>query len=175
VNADAGGHAVPPQGRVQQRDEQPYAAIRRRVTMATFPDAVHDAWPTLRGWLDAHGMPPTGAPFIRYLTIDMERELEVEFALPVASTAPDDDPVRFGTLPAGGYATWLHTGPYDGLVASNAAALAWAAEEGLALEGRATDRGDEFRARVEHYLTDPAAEPDPARWEVEIAFLLAER
>jgi effector-binding domain-containing protein len=143
--------------------------------MATFPEAVHDAWPMLFGWLEADGVAGTGPPFIRYLTIDMERELEVEFGLPVAARRDDDDPVRFDALPAGAYATWRHTGPYDGLVASNAALLRWAEEEGLALEGHASDRGDVFRARVEHYLTDPAAEPDPARWEVEIAFLLAER
>lgn len=28
-----------------------------------------------------------------------------------------------------------------------------------------------WRSRVEHYLTDPSAEPDPARWEVDIAYL----
>jgi hypothetical protein len=26
---------------------------------------------------------------------------------------------------------------------------------------------------VEHYLTNPAAEPDPAKWEVDVAFLAA--
>jgi hypothetical protein len=29
-----------------------------------------------------------------------------------------------------------------------------------------------WRARIEQYLTDPRAEPDPARWETEIAYLI---
>jgi hypothetical protein len=27
------------------------------------------------------------------------------------------------------------------------------------------------RGRAEHYLTNPSAEPDPAKWEVDVAYL----
>jgi len=33
--------------------------------------------------------------------------------------------------------------------------------------------GAAWRSRVEHYLTNPAAEPDAAKWEVDIAYLAA--
>jgi aryl-alcohol dehydrogenase-like predicted oxidoreductase len=36
-----------------------------------------------------------------------------------------------------------------------------------------TDRGTAWRARAGHYLTNPADEPDPAKWEVDVANLAA--
>ena len=159
--------------RVQDREPQPYAAIRTRTTMETFADAVHDAWPALFGWLEEHGVAPAAAPFIRYLVVDMEAELEVDFAVPVAVAGQNGGRVHFDVLPGGRYATLLHVGPYDGLVASQDALQRWAEQQDIALEGRETDRGLAFRGRVEHYLVDPADEPDPSKWEVELASLLA--
>jgi len=60
-----------------------------------------------------------------------------------------------------------HTGPYDGLVASNAALQAWAAEHGIEFD----TTGPAWGGRAEHYLTDPAQEPDPVKWEVDVAYL----
>jgi hypothetical protein len=65
---------------VQHRDREPSAAIRARTTMARFAEAVHDAWPALFQWMDDHGLAAAGAPFIRYLVIDPESELEAELA-----------------------------------------------------------------------------------------------
>jgi hypothetical protein len=31
-----------------------------------------------------------------------------------------------------------------------------------------------WRGRAEHYLTDPAQEPDPAKLETDVAFLISE-
>jgi effector-binding domain-containing protein len=81
--------------------------------------------------------------------------------------------VRAGVLPGGRYAVLRHTGPYDGLIASNAALLGWADEQGIALDSWDTAEGTAWRARAEHYLTNPAEEPDPAKWEVDVAFLTA--
>jgi effector-binding domain-containing protein len=79
--------------------------------------------------------------------------------------------VRSGLLPGGRYVTLLHTGPFDGLVAANAALQDWAREQGIALESSAD--GARWNGRVEHYLTDPAEEPDQAKWQVEVAYLTA--
>jgi hypothetical protein len=64
-------------------------------------------------------------------------------------------------------------GPYDGLVAGNAALLEWARANAIALDSWDTARGTAWRGRIEHYLTNPAEEPDPAKWEVDIAYLTA--
>ena len=156
---------------IQQRAAQPYAGIRTSVTMASFPEAADTLIPELFGWLGEHGVTAAGPPFIRYHVIDMIAELDVEFGVPVGATGPESGRVRAGVLPPGRYVTLRHVGPYDGLVDSNATLLRWASEQGIALDRWDTERGEAWRGRVEHYLTDPAAEPDPAKWEVEVAYL----
>jgi effector-binding domain-containing protein len=158
--------------RIEERAAQPYAGIRRRVTMDGLGGAIDEALPELFGWLAARGVPPAGPPFIRYHVIDMDRELDVEMAVPAVVTA-DDGRIRAGVLPAGRYAVLRHTGPYDGLIASNAALLRWADEQGVELDSWETADGTAWRGRAEHYLTNPAEEPDPAKWETDVAFLTA--
>jgi effector-binding domain-containing protein len=142
------------------------------VTMDGFAEAVDMDYPEVFGWLARHGNTPTGPPFIRYFVIDMERELEIELAVPVGEEVGSDGRVRSGVLPAGRYVTLRHVGPFDALTASNATLQQWAQEQGIALDSWDTDRGSAWRGRVEHFLTDPSTEPDPAKWEVEVAYYI---
>lgn len=73
--------------------------------------------------------------------------------------------------PAGSYLVLRHTGPNDGLVASHAELRRWAAEHGVRFGTRETGQGSAWGGRVEHYLTDPSQEPDPAKWETDVAYL----
>ena len=41
----------------------------------------------------------------------------------------------------------------------------------MAFDAWDTPDGQAWRSRVEHYLTNPAEEPDPAKWEVDVAYL----
>lgn len=166
--------AMTSEPQVEQRAAQSYAGIPVRVTMDSFPQAIDAGYPERFGWLAARGGTPAGPPFIRYLVIDMAAELEVELAVPVAAAVTGSGRVRPGVRPAGRYVTLRHVGPYDGLVASNAALQQWARDQGIALDSWDTDRGSAWRGRVEHYLTDPSAEPDPASWEVDVAYLARE-
>jgi hypothetical protein len=72
---------------IQARAAQPYVAIRRTVTMDGISGAVDEAFPELFGWLAGNGIAVGGAPFIRYLVIDMPAELEIELAVPVGAPA----------------------------------------------------------------------------------------
>jgi effector-binding domain-containing protein len=72
----------------------------------------------------------------------------------VAGPVPASDLVRGGELPAGRYLTLVHTGPYDGLIAANAAVQDFAAGNGITLESSADGR--RFAGRVEHYRTEVA-------------------
>jgi effector-binding domain-containing protein len=163
---------VPEQPQVTQRAPQPYVAIPFTVTMATFPQAADAGFPELLGWLGEHGIAPSGPPFIRYHVIDMAAELEIEIGAPVAAAAPVSGRIQAGELPGGRYVTLVHTGPYDGLVAANGALQDWARQQGIALESSDGER--RFRGRVEFYPTDPGQEPDTAKWQVEIAYLISE-
>ncbi len=156
---------------IQERAEQHYAGIRTLVAVTSLAEAVDAGFPELFGSLQEHGIAPDGPPFIRYLVIDMENGLEIELGVPVASVVTGSGRIRPGVLPAGQWAVLRHIGPYDGLMASNAALLAWAQQQGIELDSWETDRGDAWRGRVEHYLTDPSAEPDPGKLETDVAFL----
>ncbi|HEY5166008.1 MAG TPA: GyrI-like domain-containing protein, partial [Acidimicrobiia bacterium] len=162
---------MPHEPEVEQRAAQPYVGIRMPVTMEGFGAVIDAGFPEIFGWLEEHGIARAGPPFIRYLVIDMEAQLEVELAVPVRGEVEGDGRVRVDVLPAGRYVTFRHVGSYDGLIASNAALQQWAQEQGIALDSWATERGSAWRGRVEHYVTDPSTEPDPAKWEVDVAYL----
>jgi effector-binding domain-containing protein len=158
---------------ITERAAQPYAGITAWVTMATI-SSVADRIPEIFGWLGAHGTAPAGPPFFRYHVIDMERQLEVEVGVPVASAVEDDGDIRAGTLPAGRFAVLTHTGAPDTLAAATAELLDWAEAHGLAWDVSRTDEGERWGCRVEFYLTDPAEQPDMSKWRTELAFRLAD-
>ena len=70
------------------------------------------------------------------------------------------------------YLCATHRGPYDALEEATGQFLTWAAEHGQVFDVRPGDDGDVWGCRLEHYLTDPAAEPDPQRWETVLEFRL---
>ncbi|MGI5130372.1 GyrI-like domain-containing protein [Pseudonocardia sp. CA-107938] len=154
------------------RPAQPYVGITAPVTMSSIA-VVADRIPELFAHLAAHGAPPAGAPFLRYHRIDMESELIVEAGVPVATAVPGAGDIRPGTLPAGRYATVLHTGHPDELVAVTGHLLDWAKRQDLEFDCRPTPEGEVWGCRLETYLTDPREVPDLHRWQTELAFRLA--
>jgi effector-binding domain-containing protein len=154
------------------RAEQPYAAIRARVTMAEL-GGLGTRLGEVFGWLGAHGLAPAGAPFFRYNVIDMAAELEVEAGVPVASVSEGDDHVRTGILPAGQYATVTHVGHPGELTEVTRELLEWAAGQGLEWDMAPGDTGERWGCRLEIYLTDPDEEPDMTKWTTQLMFRLA--
>jgi effector-binding domain-containing protein len=109
---------------------------------------------------------------IRYRMIDMTGELKIELGVPVGVPVTASGRIQPGVLPQGRYAVLRHTGPYDGLVASNAALQEWAHEHEVEFDSWVTVDGTAWRGRAEHYLTDPSKEPDPTKWETDVAYLI---
>jgi DNA gyrase inhibitor GyrI len=163
---------------IQQRDALPYLAIRSEVTNG-LPAVVDRSFPQLFAWLGRHGIEPAGPPFIRYLEVDNRGEpLEIEVAAPVAAGTQGDETVRAGILPAGRYATLLHTGPYrhddvPDLGDAQAALRTWTEQQGI-VTSRASERGSSLAACVEHYRIGPPMEADWTKWETELAYLVVE-
>jgi effector-binding domain-containing protein len=164
---------MPTAPRIVERAEQPYVAVSGRVTMQTI-GAIADRLPEVFAWLGARGLEPAGAPFFKYDLIDMERQLEVEAGVPVASVAAGDGEVVAGVLPAGRYASLTHVGHPDELVEATTALLDWAAQQGLAWDMTETPEGQRWGCRLEVYKTDPAEQPDMSKWETELLFRLAD-
>jgi effector-binding domain-containing protein len=156
---------------IQTRPEQPYVAVRARVTHAEL-DRFAGRFADVFAWLGAHGLAPAGAPFFRYRVIDMAAELEVDAGVPVTAAVDGDGTVVADVLPAGRYATLTHVGPPDELVAANKSLLDWAAGQGLAFDMSPGEDGERWGSRLEIYLTDPAQEPDWSKWVTELAFRL---
>jgi effector-binding domain-containing protein len=158
---------------IEDRTALPYVGIRRTITMQTFAE-VADRLPELFGWLAARGIAPAGAPFFRYVVIDMERELEVEAGVPVAQPVEGEAEVLAGVLPAGRYAVTTHIGHPDELLAVTGAFLEEAGARGLRFDATETERGTRWGCRLELLHTDPAEQPDMNKWETKLAFRLAD-
>jgi effector-binding domain-containing protein len=158
--------------KLDDRAEQPYMAIRTQATMDELGTVIPHLLGDVFAWLRQQDIAPAGAPFIRYLVIDMAAQLDIEVGVPVASAVAGDGRIGAGVLPAGRYASLVYSDVRRGIEA-NAALLDWGAEQGLLWDTWTTERGDGFGARLESFLTDPDEEPDPAKWETEVAIRLA--
>lgn len=158
--------------KIEQRAEQPYVAIRRRVTMSEMP-GLPPLWDQVFGWLGSKGIAPAGAPFWNYRVVDMENQLEIDVAVPVAQAVPGEGQIIADALPAGRYVTTVYTGRYDddGLMRATGDLLVWADKNGVVWDKwQDGATGEGWRARAEIYLTDPAEETDPNKNETELAF-----
>jgi hypothetical protein len=158
---------------VIERAPQPYVSVPRTVTMATISSAADDI-PGLFAWLAERGTEPAGPPFLRYNVIDMDRELQLEAGVPVAAPVAGDDRVRAGVLPGGRYAAVTHLGPFDQLVPAVRRLLDWAQGQGLTWDKQDTPDGEQWGCRLEIYPVNPDEQPDPAKWETELVFRLAD-
>ena len=158
------------QPRIVARAAQPYVGVTERVALDQLPDAIRRGFAEVFGWLAVRdGVSAAGAPFVRYVEVDMAASLLIDLAVPVEGVVPPDGRVRPGVLPAGDYVTLLFRGHYDGLIAANGAVQQWGEQHGVRW---AMDGPTAWRGRIEQYLTDPSEEPDPARWETEVAYLI---
>jgi effector-binding domain-containing protein len=160
------------QPEVVQRAEQPYVAIRALVTMQTLGEVLPGLHPEVRRWLRSQGVQPTGQPFFKFNVIDMDRQLEVEVGIPVATAMTGGDQVLAAVLPAGRYATLRHTGHPDTLIDATRTLLDWAEQQGLAWDVEETSEGQRWAARLQIDQDDPP--PDMDAWETELAFRLAD-
>ena len=157
---------------VVHRAAQPAATVTRTVTMATMSEVADELLPLIDR-LAARGQAPSGPAFLRYLVIGMAGEMVVQAGVPVAVPVEEDGHVQTDELPAGDYLRTVHVGPYDGLEAATGALLAHAEREGLRFDQRDSDAGEVWAGRLEWYETNPAEEPDPARWVTRLELKLA--
>jgi effector-binding domain-containing protein len=157
--------------KIDQRPEIMYMGIRVQTPMKGMCVVADKLFKELNRWAMAHGVEPTGLPFLRLHVIDMAGEMDIEVCLPVAAGVAGDARVTPSVLPAGRYASVNFIGnTYSG----SKALLEWARDHGLQWDRWDDERGDAFRARIERALTDPKVEPRKTRRETEVAIKLAE-
>lgn len=161
---------------VQERPAVPFIGTTTGTTMLAVAE-VADRLPELIGALVSHGITPTGAPFFQYLEIK-DDSMTVRLGVPVPPGASLSEhavpfPAELDELPAGRYAELTHVGPFDGIYGSTERLIAWVGEQGLAFDMSNVDGVEHWAARLEIYLTDPRLEPDPNRFETDLAIRLA--
>ena len=156
-----------------QRAAQSYVGRRESITMTEFA-RVADHLPRMFGDLGERGVKLAGAPFFRYRLIDMSAELVVEAGIPVHGEVEVEEPSFTDTLPAGRYATLVHVGHPDELVAVTAKMLDWAQREGHVWDMSPTLEGELWGCRLEILNSDPAVQPDMHKWETVLLFKLAD-
>src|SRR4051794_27112280 len=120
--------------RIEMRAAQPYVGIRTNVTMQDFASAIDGTLAELHAWLMERGLQASaGPPVFRYVRFSAGGQMEVEFCIPLdaPTLAGHDARVMPAELPAGRYATTLHTGHYDGLRDATAHLLDWGQQQGL--------------------------------------------
>jgi effector-binding domain-containing protein len=152
------------------RQAQHYAAIRlktgRKHLGAEVPALLQD----VLKFLMKSRIAPAGPPIIRYQMIAADEKVSVEVGYPTSEPVGGGNIVP-GTLPRGRYLSVVHQGPYQTIVVTTAAFLDWAKQNGVEFDAQDGPAGTVWKARVEHYLTDPADQPDPAKWETKLTFL----
>jgi effector-binding domain-containing protein len=153
-----------------ERAAQPCVAIPVRATLRGW-GTVNALVPEVFAWLSDRGIPPAGPLFYRYRVIgDADEEFEVEVGVPVAAPVAGDGRVQGGAAPAGRYAVRVHHGHPDEMARTHRELLAWAQEQG----SPALREGERWAGVFEYYRSDPDVEPDPAKWETEIAYLVSQ-
>ena len=158
---------------LKDRTATPYAADRGKAAIP-FSKDLPSAWEKVGGWLAARAIAP-GTAIIRYLSTDMTRELDLDVGLTLPRFLPGSDGILMDVVPAGCYATLQYTGLYEGqgLDQANAVLLNWAEVQGIHWQTAHVGGRERWGARVEWYLTDPAANPDPEKYPRELTFLIA--
>lgn len=156
--------------KLENRKEQPYLGIRAKVNAKELGKTLPALHNQLADWMAGKCVEPVGHPFFRYLVIDVESGFEMEVGVPVAAGIKGEGSIREGILPAGCYATLLHTGHFSGLREANQALLDWAEKNEIVFQKADFETGEVWECRLETYL-NVGLEKDPEKWQTELAFL----
>ena len=156
-------HAAP-EITVSDRQEQHTAVIHETVPMADLRDFFDRAYRSVMSAVQQQNVQLAGPPFALYRGTPTD-VVDVEAGFPLAGHYPGGGygAVVAGTLPGGRALEATHVGPYDTLPQTYGAVMAKMQADGLT----------PGEAMWEYYLTDPAAEPDPATWKTLVVWPVA--
>lgn len=113
---------------IEQRDAQPAAVVRGRMSVEALPAFLGDAFTEVLKVLEEQHLAPAGPPFGIYRMVEVGFDVAAGFPCTADVTAAGRvEPV---TLPGGPAATTMHVGAYDGIAAAYAAVTDWLAGSG---------------------------------------------
>lgn len=148
-----------PEIAIRELEEQPTLVMWGKVVVKDMPQFLGRAFHAAASHADAIGAEICGPPFARYRPLDPDHgEFEVEAGFPVEGELTGSEEVDVSSLPDGPAAVALHIGPYEAMVPTYDAILAFLREQ----------RAEPLGPAWEVYLSDASEEPDPATWRTEI-------
>ncbi len=145
---------------VEEKKVQHALSIRKIASAQSLPQALGEAYMRIMQYMGELGENPVGAPYTAYFNMDMQN-LEVEIGFPVATKLPEKGDIKPREIPAGKYASCIHTGPYNEIEPAYNTLTKWVDDNGYKPSGIA----------YEFYLNDPDKTP-PNKLQTKIQFLL---
>ncbi|MGB5910565.1 MAG: GyrI-like domain-containing protein [Promethearchaeia archaeon] len=145
---------------VKEQKVQHSLSIRKTTSVQNLAEVLGESYMRIMHYMGEIGECPTGAPYTAYFNMDMQN-LEVEIGFPVATKLPEKGDIKPSEIPAGKYASCIHTGPYNEMEPSYDALTKWVDNNGYKPSGIA----------YEFYLNDPGDTP-PDKLQTQILFLL---
>lgn len=145
---------------------QTIAGVRLGVAQSALSSVIPATTAELRRYLCAAGIAHDGPSIVLYHELeegvdDDERPIfDAEIGIPVDAPAPETDRIRNSQVQGGTVAYLTHIGPYSQIPFAYGPLSAWIQEHGHEFAGPAR----------EVYLTNPAEESDPAKYQTEIAW-----
>lgn len=146
---------------IETQTAQPTVARRFQSPQADLGAKFAEVLPAVYAHVVGGGGQPAGQPYARYHS--QGPVMHVEAGIPIAGEGKASGDFILSELPAGEAAVMIHVGPYEKLGEAHEAVQKFVEAEGRTRAG----------GPYEIYLTDPGAEPDPAKWQTRVVQPLA--
>lgn len=127
--------------------------VRQVATMENLAQMMAESAGAMTEFAAANGIESVGTPFSQYYSFG--EEIDFAFCIPVAEEVTvEDEVVMYAYLDEGACIRGVHLGSYDNLGGSYDEMDRYMSDNALESTG----------PPMEHYVTDPGEEPDPANW-----------
>ncbi|MCE7067138.1 GyrI-like domain-containing protein [Dyadobacter sp. CY326] len=140
--------------------------------MSDIPQILPPLIPEVKEWIQKRNVEISGPDFFLYKSMNESGELDCQAGFTVSQSVEGDNRVIAGSFPAGIYASIVYTGDFKDLMQAHIALENWIRDQGLTEKAHSENGLTQWGGRTEFYLVDPDNEPDPTKWQTEIAFLL---
>ncbi len=147
---------------ISEHPEQATAVIRETVPLDQLTEFFGRVFAAVTEAVAGSSAQPVGPPFALYYGMPTDT-VDVEAGMPIVGEFEPIGEIKVGTLPGGPRYEAMHVGPYDTLERTYGAITAKMQADGVT----------PANLMWEHYLTDPADEPDPAKWQTKVCWPMA--
>ncbi len=144
---------------IVELDPNPAAVVTDEVPLAELTGFFAGAFSAVMAAVAEQGLTFTGPPFAYYPAAPTDK-VRVTAGLPVDGEIAPSGEVRPFTRPGGRAVVAVHVGPYESLESTYHDMLEWMGEQGVRPAA----------GMWEEYLSDPAAQPDPATWRTRVVW-----